>query len=64
VNALDDQPVRKIQSRQILLELAPREARVEQRSEEHVAGDAREAVEMQDPSPARLRDCAALARAG
>jgi hypothetical protein len=37
---------------EVRLEVAPREAEVEERAEEHVARDSREAVEVQDAGAA------------
>jgi hypothetical protein len=48
LNLSHDQAVRQPQPGEVRLELLARQTQVEQRAEEHVPGDAGEAVEMQD----------------
>jgi hypothetical protein len=57
----DDEAMRQPQPGEIRLELLAREPEVEQRAEEHVAGDAGEAVEV---LAARAARCGGSARSG
>jgi len=57
----DDETMRHAEAREVLVERAPRKPRVEQRTEEHVARDAREGIEVEQersgspgPPPAPL----------
>ena len=49
------QPVRDPEPVEVRLELAAREPQVEERAEEHVAGDPREAIEVQHAAAPRAR---------